>query len=430
MPPDESNRAFAIEVVARLKEAGFQALWAGGCVRDFLLGRTPKDYDVATDARPEAVRQLFGKRKTRAVGASFGVILVLGSKQADDVEVATFRTEGPYADGRRPDHVVFCSPEDDAQRRDFTINGMFYDPVEQRVLDFVGGEQDLKAGILRAIGDPHDRMREDKLRLLRAVRFTATMDLELDRTTADAVREMADDIHVVSAERITQELRRMLLDEHRARAMRLANETGLLPRIFPELEPLLDDSAADDPSGVWEQTLQMLRLLNEPGFVLAMATLLSGIGRDGHDRSDETVDVVSSLCRRLRLSNQEADDIGWLIERKDALVDAKRLSLARLKRLFAHPLAPDLVALNRVERLAENADLDSVAFCEEYLRNTPAEEINPVPLLTGDDLVASGLSPGRQFKSLLEAARDAQLNNTISTTDEALELVTRMVSGP
>ena len=203
------------------------------------MGRVPQDYDVATDGRPEAVRELFGRRRTLAVGASFGVIVVVGSKKSGNIEVATFRTEGPYADGRRPEHVVFSTPEEDAQRRDFTINGMFYDPVAEKVYDYVGGEKDLAAGIVRAIGNPSDRMSEDKLRLLRAVRFAATLEFALEAATADAVRAQAREIRVVSAERITQELRKMLVDLHRRRAMELARQLELLAEIVPELAPAL-----------------------------------------------------------------------------------------------------------------------------------------------------------------------------------------------
>ncbi len=237
MTTSSPQREFAIEIVRKLRAAGYEALMAGGCVRDLLLGREPQDYDVATTARPEQVRTLFGHRRTLAVGASFGVIVVLPPRgnDAGQVEVATFRTEGPYLDGRRPESVAFCTPEEDAQRRDFTINGMFYDPIETRVLDFVEGEADLAARVIRAIGDPHDRMREDKLRMLRAVRFTATLDFELDEVTAAAVREMADQITVVSAERIAQELRRMLVDAHRRRAVELCDDVGLLAVILPEL---------------------------------------------------------------------------------------------------------------------------------------------------------------------------------------------------
>ena len=257
MQQQEQNRQFAVDVVRPLKDAGCTALRAGGCVRDFLLGRTSKDFDVATDARPDDVRNLFGHRRTLAVGASFGVSVVRAPRGVEDVEVATFRTEGPYLDGRRPEHVSFTTPEEDAQRRDFTINGLFYDPIEQQVFDFVDGERDLRAGIVRAIGDPHDRMTEDKLRMLRAVRFAATLEFELDTVTAAAVRNMAAQMLVVSAERIAQELRRMLVDGHRMRAMQLTAEVGLLPVILPEVALLISES--DSPH--WERTLHMLDLL-------------------------------------------------------------------------------------------------------------------------------------------------------------------------
>src|SRR5580692_10955471 len=256
MPSADRQREFAVDVVRRLQGAGFRALWAGGCVRDILMGRAPQDYDVATDARPDAVRDLFGRRRTLAVGASFGVIIVLGPKGAGNVDVATFRTEGPYLDGRRPEHVEFATPEEDAQRRDFTINGMFYDPISEQVHDYVGGESDLAARVVRAIGRPADRMTEDKLRMLRAVRFAATLDFQLDAATANAVRAMAPEIHVVSAERIAQELKKMLVDPHRRRAIELARDTQLLLEILPELQPVLEASDAV----AWEAALRRLRL--------------------------------------------------------------------------------------------------------------------------------------------------------------------------
>jgi poly(A) polymerase len=436
MSSSHPKREFAVDVVKRLKQAGFQGLWAGGCVRDSLLRREPKDYDVATDARPEEVRELFGHRRTLPVGASFGVILVLGPKPAGDVEVATFRTEGPYLDGRRPDSVAFSSPEEDAGRRDFTINGMFYDPITDQVLDFVGGEQDLKAGIVRAIGDPRERMREDKLRMLRAVRFAATLQFELDRETADAVREMAEEIHVVSAERIAEELKRMLVDPHRKRAMQLAQETGLLPLIFPELAPMIGASADQVESNTWGRTLQMLDHLQQPRFELAAATLLHAmalppaaalpLASPDEQKTRGLDDRPRSLCKRLRLSNQETDDIVWLLVNQSALADAPNLSKAKLKRLMAQPLVRDELSLHRVKSLAAGADLNAVEFCEEFLRNTPQEEINPPALITGDDLITQGLKPGRHFKELLEAVRDAQLNGKIETKQQALNLAARL----
>ncbi len=434
------QREFAIEIVRKLRATGYEALMAGGCVRDLLLGREPKDYDVATTARPEQVRTLFGHGRTLAVGASFGVIVVLPPRGSDagQVEVATFRTEGPYLDGRRPESVAFCTPEEDAQRRDFTINGMFYDPIEARVLDFVGGEADLAARVIRAIGDPHDRMREDKLRMLRAVRFTATLDFALDEVTAAAVREMADQITVVSHERIAQELRRMLSDVHRRRAVELCEDVGLLAVILPELavEPSDFLSGGRESPGSWiaaekrseepgdlrpplrkrtgELTLAMLSLLEAPSFELAFAALLHSL---------PSKPVAHDLCRRLKLSNDETDRIVWLVAHQDDLTEAPSLSLARLKRTLAHPYRDDLLSLLRVRRLAAGHDMRPVLFVSEYLARTPQAEINPPPLITGDDLKLLGLQPGPRFKTLLDDIRDAQLNGDIKTCEEARTLV-------
>jgi poly(A) polymerase len=410
----EPQRVFATEVVRRLRDAGYIALFAGGCVRDLLLNRPAKDYDVATTATPDQVRKLFGQRRTLAVGASFGVIIVLGPQPGVQVEVATFRREGDYSDGRRPDHVEFCSPEEDARRRDFTINGMFYDPLDSRVLDYVGGESDLAAGVLRAIGDPHDRMREDKLRMLRAVRFAATLDFQLDPTTAAAVREMADQLTVVSAERIAQELRRMLVDPHRRRAMELCAAVGLLPVIFPELAP----KAADGIGGTVQKTavanrgFEMLPLLREPGFELALAAVLYELPAEP---------AVRNICLRLKLSNDEKDRIVWLVAHQDDLQAAPQFDLAKLKRALSHPYHLDQLQLLRSRLLVDGADLHPVLFCEEFLAKTPAGEINPPPLITGDDLIRLGMPPGPEFKNLLDQIRDAQLNGEIETKDAALE---------
>jgi len=455
--PSDPKREFAVEVVRKLRDAGHAALWAGGCVRDLLLGIPPKDYDVATDAVPSRVVELFGRRRTQQVGAIFGVILVRGPKRAGQVEVATFRTDGSYLDGRRPASVEFSTPEEDAKRRDFTINGMFYDPLEKRVHDFVGGERDLSAGVVRAIGDPHDRMREDKLRMLRAVRFAATLDFELDPTTADAIREMAPEMLVVSAERVTQELRRMLTDPHRMRAMKLARDTGLLHVLLPELRPILGEADArrtalrgrpqpDEPPRTasegrptehdeWHITLHMLQVLQQPGFALAAAALLQGVAPDpaapearastGAD-DPAVAECAARICRRLRMSNDETDEITWLLERRHALDDVESQRPSRLKRLLIAPHFPDLLAFVRAERLARNADLRPVLFCEDYLASTPEAEINPPELLDGEDLIRLGLSPGPRFKELLTAVRDAQLDGEIATREEALALVQRL----
>lgn len=418
-----SQREFAQQVVQQLSDAGYTALWAGGCVRDLLIGREPKDYDVATNARPEQVREVFGKRRTLSVGESFGVIVVLGPKSAGQVEVATFRTDGNYLDGRRPETVVFSSPEEDAQRRDFTINGMFYDPLKEEVMDFVGGQQDFAAGILRAIGDPHSRMEEDKLRMLRAVRFAATFDFELDAATADAVRSMADQISVVSAERIAQELRRMLVDRHRHRAMQLCEDVNLLQMILPELASVIADSDC------WQKLQNSLDVLGEPDFPLVFALLLDSILEQARleRRSGESDHrLAEQVGRRLKLSNQEIDSATWLLKHRRHLDEAAGLPLSRLKRVLAHRLAPDLLGLMRARSVGWGFELADVDFCENYLQTTEREVLDPEPLISGDDLIKSGFRPGPQFKNVLDSVRDAQLELKIESPDEALELAARM----
>ena len=416
-----SQREFAEQVVRQLADAGYTALWAGGCVRDLLVGREPKDYDVATSARPEQVREVFGKRRTLSVGESFGVIVVLGPKSAGQVEVATFRTDGCYVDGRRPESVVFSSPEEDAQRRDFTINGMFYDPLKKQVMDFVGGEKDLAAGVLRAIGDPHARMEEDKLRMLRAVRFAATFEFTLDEATTDAVRSMADQISVVSAERIAQELRRMLVDQHRAHAIELCRDVDLLVRILPELEPVVSDSAR------WSRLKSSLRLLVEPNFALAFAVLLAA-AECGSEAGTAVSKLAEQTGRRLKLSNHEIDDAGWLLKHRRSLGNASTLPLSQLKRVLAQRLAPDLIAMSRVRALANDEHPDDAMFCDDYLRTTDRNILDPLPLISGDDLIKAGFRPGPQFKEVLERIRDAQLDLQIATPAEAMEMAAQLAT--
>ncbi|WP_166824553.1 CCA tRNA nucleotidyltransferase [Thalassoroseus pseudoceratinae] len=416
MTVPDPNRDYAKTLVLKLREAGFEALWAGGCVRDFLLGRTPKDYDIATNATPDQVRDLFGRKRTLAVGASFGVIVVLAPKGVEQVEVATFRSEGGYHDGRRPTQVVFTSAEEDAKRRDFTINGMFYDPIEEAVRDYVGGEADLNAGVIRAIGDPHARMTEDKLRTLRAIRFAATLEFQLESTTQNAVCEMATQLTVVSAERIAQELRRMLVDPHRRRAVELLAETNLLTVIFPEFGPLMHE----EPHR-WDETLRTLDELDRPSFALAAAALWHGLP-DGGSRGK----VAHRLGKRLRLSNDDIQQITWLLEHHRSLDNADQLPAHQLKRILAATGIDDLLALIQAERTAREVELSPVEFCQNYLATHSAAEINPPPLVGGHDLIQMGLRPGKEFKSLLDAIRDAQLDGIVQNTDEALAMVKQL----
>jgi poly(A) polymerase len=387
-----TEREFAVEVVRTLKAVGHQALFAGGCVRDELLGLTPKDHDVATSARPEQVQALF--RRTIAVGVSFGVVEVLGPRP-HRIQVATFRNDGDYSDARRPDSVTFSTAEEDAQRRDFTINGLFLDPTTGEVFDYVGGQEDLKARVLRAIGDPYALFREDRLRLLRAVRMAARFSMEIDPGTWDAIRRMAPQLgDGVSAERIADEMRKTLADQHRARAMHLFRESGLAAVVIPEL-----------PTGeTWGQILAGLDRLDKPSFPLAMAVLLS-----------ET-SGVEAICERLKLSNDEAGRISWLVTHRRTLLDAPTMRPAKLKPLLVHPGIRELFALHR----ALGYNVDAV---EEQRRKWEAEDtLDPAPLLTGHDLMALGLTPGPIFKKILDRVREAQLDGDISTREQAVAL--------
>jgi hypothetical protein len=445
MPDSNRQRAFALEIVQKLRAAGFEALWAGGCVRDELLGLVPKDYDVATSATPDQIQDLFGRRRTLAIGAAFGVVTVLGTRAAGQIEVATFRTDAAYSDGRHPDSVSFTDAEHDAQRRDFTINGLFYDPVARQVVDYVGGQNDLERRIVRAIGDPRLRFREDKLRLLRAVRFSATFDFEIEPGTLQAIREMAAEITSVSAERIGTEIRRMLVHANRSRAVRLLEEGGLLRHILPEVARL---SAKE-----FERTVGVLDALREPSLPLALAALLIRVPETERTaysvpstECDEACELppfqiqgpglklpagyplsgsppaAHSAGRRLRYTNKEIERTAWLVSNLAVVAAARETPWPRLQRVLTHPGATELVALQ--EALTGPSDPEN-RFCRERLA-WPAERLNPAPLVDGSDLIAHGLAPGPQFSELLEHVRDAQLNGQIATREEALALVDRL----
>lgn len=421
MSSADPHRDFAVDVVRKLVEAGFQALWAGGCVRDFVLGRMPDDYDVATNALPDDVRNLFGRKRTVAVGASFGVIVVLGPKDAGQVEVATFRAEGPYLDGRRPDSVTFCTPEEDARRRDFTINGMFYDPLEDRLLDFVDGQRDIAARTIRAIGTPADRFGEDKLRMLRAVRFTSTLGFALEQHTADAVRLHAVSIQVVSAERIAQELKRMLTDVNRSLAVTLLIELRLLPVLLPELE---QEWSSHDTLDV---TLNALDRLNGSSFERSAAVLLSSLVAHGTTTKIRTR-PVREICQRLKLSNLETDRIVWIVDNLQHIEGIRTAPDAKIKRLLSEPGAAELLKVARALTEARSKSPADVDFCDEYLRRATPEELNPTPIVTGDNLREWGLKPSPRFKVLLDALRDMQLNGAIYDLAEAKAAFEAMVS--
>jgi poly(A) polymerase len=435
-----TEREFAISVVKRLQEAGYQALWAGGCVRDELLGLLPLDYDVATDARPEEVRQLF--RRTVEVGASFGVVEVIGPKPLK-VEVATFRADVSYSDGRHPDAVVFSSAQEDALRRDFTINGMFFDPVKEELIDYAGGQKDLQSRVLRAIGDPAIRFNEDKLRMLRAVRIATRFELTIDQATADAIRAMAPQITVVSAERIAKELRQFLVHPRRAQGMQLMDDLGLVEPILPELVPmkgLPQGPPAAPTCDLWSHVLCVLDKLGaESSFPLAMSALLHDVGKPrtvGRTPDKYTfyyhehvgARLADDIALRLRLSNDERKRITWLVEKHQILADARKMRTSKLKTLLIHPGIRELLALHRADALAWDRSTDHVEYCESLLSEWTEEELNPPPILTGEDLIEHGLEPSPKFKPLLDAVREAQLEGTIKTKSQALEMVERLVA--
>ena len=406
-------REFAANVVHQLREAGYLAYWAGGCVRDELLGKTPKDYDVATSASPDEIRSVFGRRKTLAIGAAFGVITVLGRKKSEgQIEVATFRQDSAYSDGRHPDSVTFSTPEHDAQRRDFTINGLFFDPIDEKVIDFVGGQEDLQARVLRAIGDPEARIDEDKLRMLRAVRFAATYQLAVDPATLAAVQKHAGELSAVSAERIAEEMRRMLRHTNRARALELLRESMLLPVVLPELH----ECGAD----IWQQTLQILAALGEAGsFSAALAVLLRAC------KGSSTNDLASEIGSRWRLSNEEKDRTGDLLKHESLIRSAAGQPWPDVQRVLIQPFAAELLDYCSAIAVVMRDDPQQLEFCRTKLA-LPAEELNPPPLITGDDLKRAGIPPGKHYQALLTQVRDAQLNRRINSADDALLMAQQM----
>ncbi len=438
MATTDARRAFAREVVDRLVGAGYQALWAGGCVRDLILGEEPSDYDVATDARPEAVLGLF--RRVVPVGVSFGVVRVLGPEGAGEVEVATFRSDGDYLDGRRPEAVRFGDARLDAERRDFTINGMFLDPGTGEVLDFVGGRADLDARVLRAIGEPDARFAEDKLRLLRAVRFAARFDLAIDDRTRRAIAAMAASVRVVAAERIAQELRRMLVHPTRSKAMDLAMDLGLIAAVLPpvaRMKGLFQGKPVQPLGDLWDHTRMVLENLPaNPSFPLAFAALLHDAGKPDtkvlqqgrttfHNHEQAGRVIAERLGRDLKLANAERERVAWLVEYHQYLGEATKLREAKLKRILAEPGIDELLALHRADALATTGDASHVDYCESYLRDQPAGPINPPPLVSGHDLARHGLKPGPRYKEMLELVYEAQLDRLVASKRDALEWLDR-----
>ena len=443
-------KAFSISIIRTLRDHGYQAYLAGGCVRDILLGREPADYDVATSATPGEVMRFFPD--AYGVGAKFGVVLVPAGDVASKIppsttiEVATFRSDISYSDGRHPDEVRFSKdPGEDVRRRDFTINGMMLDPVTNEVLDFVGGQKDLKARIICAIGDPVLRFGEDKLRMLRAVRFAARFGFEIDAATFAAIRKLAPQIHQVSRERVRDELTKMLTEGHARAAFLLLDETGMLHEVLPEIEAMKGVAQPPQfhPEGdVFVHTLLLLEKLPHPcPAALAWGALLHDVGKpptfrvapdrirfDGH--VDVGVRMAEEICLRLRFSNHDTEQILALVDNHMRFAHAMRMSESTFKKFVRMPHFDEHLELHRLDCQASFGDLTTYDFTRNKMAAMTPEAMRPAPLVTGDDLIAMGHMPGPSFKAILSAVEDVQLEGRLRNREQALQFVEQNFPAP
>lgn len=436
----EFAATLARDIVRILREHSHAAYLAGGCVRDLLLGREPKDYDVATSAPPEEVLRLFPD--SDQVGAHFGVVLV--RRDGAQVEVATFRSEGPYSDGRHPDTVTFkTDPRADALRRDFTINAMMMDPFSREVLDFVGGQEDIRQGVIRTVGDPRERFAEDHLRMLRAVRFAARFRFTIEAGTRAAIRELAGQIHRVAAERVRDELVRILTEGGARYGFELLDETGLLREILPEVAAMKGVAQPPEfhPEGdVWTHTLLMLDQLKNPTPELALGALLHDVGKpvtfrvadrirfDGH--VEEGVRIASGILRRLRFPGDVSERVLALVANHMRFLHVPGMRESTLKRFLRLERFDEHLELHRVDCLSSHGSLDIYQYVARKRKEFSEEQLRPPRLIGGDDLIAMGYRPGPAFRRMLHAVETAQLESRIRTRDEALEWVRSKFRAP
>jgi len=434
----------ALEIVKTLQEHGYKAFFAGGCVRDMIMGKESEDYDIATSALPEDIMKLF--ERTIPVGVQFGVVIVV--KEGHNFEVATFRTEGSYTDGRHPDYVAFSTPEADVKRRDFTINGLLYDPVKNEILDYVGGQEDISKGIIRTIGNPAERFTEDKLRMIRAARFACRFNFPIHEDTRRAIIQLAQNIHVVSAERIREELEKILTGTNPHIGIKLLDELCLLEEILPEVSSMKGVRQPENfhPEGdVFVHTLLCLSKLapvpeqgmERPSWTFAMGILLHDIGKTiTFEESDRIrfnlhekvgADMTAKICDRLKTSNAEKDRIVWLVLKHLYFKDAQKMRLSKLKRLLAEEGYPELAELCRIDALASSGDLSDYHYCQEMFSKLSHEEVKPKPLITGHDLIDMGLKPGPVFKDILTKIEDEQLEGNLNTKEAAIEKVKTLI---
>jgi tRNA nucleotidyltransferase/poly(A) polymerase len=431
----DPRERFAREVASKLRAAGYAGLFAGGCVRDRLIGRTPKDYDVATDALPEQVREVFGRGRTLAIGAAFGVIAVIGRRDAGEgqVDVATFRTDAQYTDGRRPDAVRYSkTPDEDAQRRDFTINGLYFDPQSNAVIDLVDGQSDLAAGLVRAIGDPEQRFAEDRLRMLRAVRFASTFGFRLEHRTQAAIESQSQKLAIVSPERIGMEMRRLFAESNAQRGLELLWQTRLLETVYPPLaaawsqtsplQPVEGVDSGDRSSG--SLAMQMLAALRWHRLEPAVAVLV--IATAAAVPSDPAGSAIDSYVDRVvdgwKLSNHEHRAIAFAAHQWRALLAADQRAWSEIQPLLMHPDCRCALAVSRAAAEVFSGRTAGLDYCEERLA-WPAERLDPLRLLVGDDLLREGIPPGPDYRDLLAGARKLQLDGLLRTRSDAIAWV-------
>lgn len=434
-----TRREKAVAVIERLKQAGYEAYFAGGSVRDMLLGRDPDDYDIATSARPEDIQKIFPR--TLEVGAQFGVVLVLS--EGDAFEVATFRYDGPYLDGRRPSEVRYAGLEDDIRRRDFTVNGLMYDPLEDRLIDLVGGRDDLARRRIRAIGDARARFQEDRLRMIRAARFSASLGFDIERETLDAIGAEASHITQVSSERIGEEVTRILTEGGARRGFEIMDATGLLPLILPEISAMhgVEQSPDYHPEGdVFVHTMLVLEKLVEPTESVAYGALLHDVGKPvtagrneqritfyGH--TEQGAEMAVAILKRLKRSRSVWERVAYLVKNHLRHVQAPKMRVSTLKRFLGEPGIDELLEVTRVDALASNGDLQYYDFCRQRMAELKHEEIHPPPLVTGKDLIALGLEPGPMFHVILDRVKEAQLEGELCDRQQALDWIEKEYGG-
>lgn len=429
----------AYEIAGTLKKRGYLAYLAGGCVRDFLRGEAPKDYDIATTASPDEIERLFPK--TIPVGKQFGVILVV--QEGHPYEVATFRREGPYQDGRHPSDVSYTNPEEDAKRRDFTVNGLFYDPFQRKLIDYVGGEADIPRKLIRAIGNPETRFEEDKLRLLRAIRFAANLGYTIEVETWRALKQLVAQIHQVSAERIRDELIKTFTRLGAGRGLELLSESGLLKEILPEVEAMkgVQQPPEFHPEGdVFVHTRMLLEKFQNPSTVLAFAALFHDVGKPptfqvhegrirfyGHSRVG--AEMTERIMRRLRFSNDEIEAVKTCVDNHMKFANVKEMREGKLKRFLSSPTFPEELELHRIDCESSHGLLDNYQFLKKKIVDFQKEELKPKPFLRGDALIALGMKPGPEMKPILEEAYELQLENQFQTQEDARRWARQKVKG-